>query len=120
MSSDSILSWDEVQRMALPANATMLIPPTPDPAELEAITSGAPEQRPHWLEDEFQTAPKSQQVIDPDANRAAAERAEYGHPAVRLLANLVAVNAVLEYAQTPAKKDEEEQPIPPKVEPDPK
>jgi hypothetical protein len=123
MSGDTFLSWDEVHRMALPANATILIPPTPDPAELVALSSGAPEQKPDWLDDAFQSGANGSQAvtIDPDANRAAAERSEYGDPAVRMLANMIAVNAVLEYALTPAiKAEKDEKPIPAKSRPEQK
>jgi hypothetical protein len=117
MSQGTFLSWDEMQHLALPPNSAMLIPPTPDPLELAELSAGVPEQRPDWLDDAFQGEPKvalNEQpntdavIIDPDANRAAAERAEYGDPAVRLLANLIAMNAALEYAQTPPKEEDEE------------
>src|SRR5262245_28922072 len=102
--ADSIyLSWEEMQQLALPPNTTMLVPPPPEPVDVPALAAGPP-PRHDWLDDAF-VAPaghRSDTLPDnPDANRAAAERAEYGPAEVRLLANLIAFNAMLQYAQSP-------------------
>ena len=94
------LSWEEAQRLALPPNTTMLIPPTPDAVEVPALAAAAP-PNPDWLD-------------DPDAERAAAEREQYGPAPLRVLANVITVNALLQYAQAPPKKnDEEKRQLPP-------
>jgi hypothetical protein len=130
MSDGMYLSWEEVQRLALPPNTTMLIPPLPEQIDVPALDSGSP-PRPDWLEDGFvgeQGLPvsdishhSSNAPADPEAERAAiadAERAKYGPGAVRLLANMIAMNALIEYANSPAKKeDEEPKPLP--ADPDP-
>ncbi len=111
MGDGSYLSWEEVQRLALPPNAAMLIPPPPEPLETAAPGAGPPHSKPDWLDDiNFPDSPKpaDSAPIDPEANRAAAERAEYGPGPIRFLANLIAFNAVLEYAKSPPKKDEDE------------
>src|SRR5207249_8055796 len=100
MAEGTYLSWDEVQRLALPPDATMLVPPQPEPAEVFAPAAGPPPPRPVWLEDAFVAQPivPTAEPLDPAAARAAAERAEYGPGPVRFLANLIPFNALLEYA----------------------
>jgi len=82
----------------------MLIPP-PEPADVTVLTERPPLAPPEWLDDGA--------FVDPDAQRAAIEREQYGSGPVRLLTSLIAVNAVLEYAHSPAKKDDEKKPRPP-------
>ncbi len=113
MSDGTFMSWQEMQYLCLPPNSAMLVPPPLDPAEIEALSAGAPGQRPEWLDDEFQVQPlsnvptteQSAQPFDPEANEAAAQRAEYGEPAVRLLANAIAVGALLEMTRVEPKHD---------------
>src|SRR5436190_14134734 len=51
MSDGSYLSWEEVQRLMLPPNATMLVPPPPPaPVEVPALAAGPP-PKPDWLDD---------------------------------------------------------------------
>lgn len=105
MSDDHVMTWEEMQRLALPPNSTMLVPPPPDVVEVPALAAGPP-PKPDWLDDGFTAG---EITIDPDANRAAAEREEHGPGAVRLLANMIAVGAVLEYANSPPKKEDDEE-----------
>lgn len=127
MSDGTFMSWQEMQNLCLPPNSAMLVPPPPDPAELEALSAGAPGQRPVWLDDAFQTAPAlseqqaelSIQPIDPVANEAAAQRAKYGEPAVRLLANAITAGAILELTRAePSKEEAENRQFPEQDEPD--
>ena len=108
ISDGSYLSWEEVQRLMLPPNATMLVPPPPpEPAEVPALASGPP-PKPDWLDDGYVgVQPASNLTITPQEARSAAEKAEHGPALVRILANAVAVNAVLEYANSPATKDDD-------------
>lgn len=124
MAEGTFLSWEEVQRLALPPNAAMLIPPTPEP-EVPALAAGPPSKA-DWLDDGFiaesmlKAADPNVVPVDPDAERAAAASPDQLPGPVRLLANLIAYNAVLEYATSPRKKDdEEEQQIPSKPRDDP-
>src|SRR5580700_6611736 len=98
MSDSTYRSWEEVQRLVLPPNATMLIPPLPEQIDVPVLDSGSA-PNPDWLESGFAGA-SAAVVVDPshhsasapanpDAERAAkaeAERAKYGPGAVRLLA----------------------------------
>src|SRR5262245_39417110 len=106
MADGSYLSWEEVQRLMLPPNATMLIPPPPpDPAEVAALAAGPPPKR-DWLDDDYSAGvlpPKNDLRITEDEARSAAEKAEHGPAVTRLLANVIAVNAVINYAQSPPK-----------------
>lgn len=116
MTDGTFMSWQEMQLLCLPPNSAMLVPPPPDAAELEAMSAGAPGQRPEWLDDAFQMAPTAEpssrepekpvQPIDLAANEAAAQRAEYGEPAVRLLANAIAMGALLEMTQLQPKPEQ--------------
>src|SRR5258708_7516696 len=81
MSDSTFLSWEEAQRLMLPPNATMLVPPALEPAEVPALAAGPPPARAEWLDDAF---------ADPAAARAAAEQVEYGPGPVRMLANVIA------------------------------
>ena len=112
MTDGTYLSWEEAHRLALPPNTAMLMPP-PKPLEVAVLAAGPPLGRPDWLDDDFQAVPATQTVEDADANRAAAERAEYGPGPVRLLANVIAFNALREFAASPREDDEDdEQPSP--------
>ncbi|MFL5339289.1 MAG: hypothetical protein ACJ8F7_03900 [Gemmataceae bacterium] len=115
MSDGTILSWEEAQRLMLPPNSTMLVPPI-DAPEVPVLAAAPP--RPDWLDDAYVADPKVQ-PHDSAAEQAAAERAEYGPGPVRLLANLIAVNAVLEVALTPRRKEEKApRDLPPEPRPD--
>jgi hypothetical protein len=110
MSGATFLSWEEAQRLMLPPNATMLVPPPAlENAEVPALAASPPPARAEWLDDAF---------ADPAAARAAAEEVEYGPGPVRMLANVIAVNALLEYALSPPKKDEEKKRHPAEARPD--
>ena len=116
MSDGTILSWEEAQRLMLPPNSTMLVPPI-DAPEVPVLSAAAP-PRPDWLDDAYVADPNVKPQ-DPAAEQAAAERAEYGPGPVRLLANVIAVNAVLEVALSPRRKeDEEPRKLPPEPLPD--
>ena len=118
---------------AIPPNTTVLISPPPEPIDVPSLVSGRP-PHPEWLEDGYvgEHGPNvadanhraDQSTNDPEAERAAiaeAERAKYGPGGVRLLAHLITMNALIEYAHSPAKKDDEEQkPLPTEPEPDAK
>jgi hypothetical protein len=117
MSDGTVLSWAEVQMLALPPDATMLVPPPVESAEVVAPAGGPPVQHRDWLDDAFAAAP-APVAVDPAAAQAAAERAEYGPGPVRFLANLITFNALLERAQTPAKAGDDEH-RPAKTEPPP-
>jgi hypothetical protein len=143
MSGGNFLSWDEMQRLALPPNTAMLVPPPPELTEVPALAAGPPKPQPDWLDDAFVANadsaapveplalntptvadPSAQRLVpqDPDAERAAAERAEYGPGPVRLITNLITVNALLEFAQSPRKEEDEEERPPrklPETEPKP-
>ncbi len=82
-----ILSWEEVQKLALPPDAAMLVPPSPSD-NVPALTT-APSGLPDWLTEE-----------DPEAARAAAEREQFGPGPVRLITQLVAVNAIWQAGQS--------------------
>jgi hypothetical protein len=114
MSDGSYLSWEEVQRLMLPPNATMLIPPPPpEPAEVPALAAGPP-PKPEWLDDAYVAGvmpTKNNLAITPEEARSAAEKAEHGPAVVRMLANAIAVGALLEQTQLQPKKEEiEEEP----------
>jgi hypothetical protein len=126
MTQGTYLSWEEMQRLALPPDATMLVPPPFQPADVAALAAGPP--RTDWLDEGFapplsaQRPPTDAVPVDPAAEQAAAERAEYGPGPVRLLSSLIAVNAVLAYAHEPRTQDDEEQPprkLPDEPEPQP-
>ncbi len=110
MSDGSYLSWEEVQRLMLPPNATMLVPPPPPaPVEVPALAAGPP-PKPDWLDDGYAAGvlpPKNDLTITPEEARSAAEKAEHGPAVTRLLANVIAVNALLNLGQSPPKKDDE-------------
>jgi hypothetical protein len=112
MSDASYLSWEEVQRLMLPPNATMLIPPPPpDPAEVSVVGAGGP-PKPDWLDDAYSAGvipPKNDLRITPEEAQSAAAKAEYGPAVTRLLANVIAVNAVLNLGQSPPKLEEDEE-----------
>jgi hypothetical protein len=115
------LSWEEIQRLALPPNATMLIPPPLEQLDVPALSAARPVNT-DWLDDRFasltpqqpperQTGSSAEQKHDEDADRQArseAEKAQYGSGPLRLLTNLIAMNALLEYIQSPSVKDEEQ------------
>ena len=88
-------------------------PPQPEPVEMAALSAGPPPLRPVWLDDAF-VAESATRVtdteVDPAAARAAAERAAYGPGPVRFLANLIAFNALLEYAHSPPKPADQKKP----------
>ena len=110
MAEGTFLSWEEAQRLALPPDATVLIPPQPEPIDMAAQSAGPPRPRPVWLDDAFvaESATRATDTeVDPAAVRAAAERAAYGSGPVRLLANLIAYNALLEYAHSPPRPEDE-------------
>ncbi len=127
MSDSTYQSWEEMQRLVLPPNATLLIPPTPEPIEVPVLDSGSP-PRPDWLE--YGSAADQTVVMDnpahhsvnPEAEKAAiseAERAKHGPALVRLIANAITMNAVLEVATSPRKvEDEEPKPLTEEPEPD--
>jgi hypothetical protein len=121
MAEGTFLSWEEAQRLALPPDATVLIPPQPEPIDMAAQSAGPP-PHPVWLDDAY-VAESATRVtdteVDPAAVRAAAERAAYGPGPVRLLANLIAYNALLEYAHSPPKPADEKKRTT-SVEPEPK
>lgn len=126
MSDGTFMSWQEMQHLCLPPNSAMLVPPPPDQAELESLSAGVPGQRPAWLDDAFQDVPAaklnevelSAKPFDPEANRAAAERAEYGAPEVRLLANAITAGAILELLRAdPAEEEPNNRQIPEDEEP---
>src|SRR5262249_55478655 len=99
ISDGSYLSWEEVQRLMLPPNATMLVPPPPpEPAEVPALASG-PGPKPDWLDDPAH----SNLTITPEEAKSQAEQAEHGPAALRLVANAIAINAMFEYAQSPVR-----------------
>ena len=112
MSDGSYLSWEEVQRLMLPPNATMLIPPPPpEPAEVPALAAGPP-PKPDWLDDAYGASalpPKNNLTITPEEARSAAEKAEHGPAIPRLLANVITVNAILNLGQTSPKKNDDEE-----------
>ncbi len=110
MSQGAFLSWDEMQRMALPANATLLIQSPTEPVEVACLAVGPSNPHPDWLDDgSFASSQTADSVpIDSAAARSAAEQAEYGSGPVRLIANLIAYNAVLEYALSPRKEEKKE------------
>lgn len=114
MAEGTFLSWEEAQRLALPPDATVLIPPQPEPLDMAAQSAGPP-PRPVWLDDAFVPEPATR-AIDTDADsaaaRAAAESAAYGPGPVRFLANLIAFSALLEYAHSPPKPTDEKKSVP--------
>src|SRR5262245_2074965 len=114
MTDGTYLSWEEVQRLMLPPNASMLIPPPPpEPADVPALAAGPP-PKPDWLDYGTSALPtsalpsKSNLTITPEEARSAAEKAEHGPAIPRLLANVIAVNAVLNLGSAPQKKEDEE------------
>jgi len=110
MSQGAFLSWDELQRMALPANTTILIQSPTDPVEVSCLAVGPSNPHPDWLDDASFTCSQNagSAPIDSATARSAAEQAEYGSGPVRLIANLIAYNAVLEFALSPRKEEEKE------------
>jgi hypothetical protein len=110
ISDGSYLSWEEVQRLMLPPNATMLVPPPLDPpADVPALTGPPP--KPDWLEDGYVGVqpPHSNLTITPEEAHSAAEKAKHGDAVVRILANAITVNAVLEFANSPRKAETEDE-----------
>lgn len=113
----TFLSWEQMQAMQLPPNTTMLVPPPP-PADVTVPTAPPPEGAPEWLDDSYYAPtpiPVVERIVSPTAGadesaqgRAAAEKEEYGDPALRLMTSLIATNALLERIQTPAPKKSEE------------
>ncbi|MCX7701727.1 MAG: hypothetical protein N2039_12695 [Gemmataceae bacterium] len=84
-----ILSWEEAQQLMLPPEATMLVPPTVGD-EVPGLTN-APSSLPDWLTED-----------DPEAAQAAAEREQYGPGPIRLLTQLVTMNALGQAVQSAA------------------
>jgi hypothetical protein len=111
MAEGTFLSWEEMQRLALPPNTAMLIPPLPEPEEVACLAAGPPHAHPDWLDDGLYTesSPTStatRQLQDDNSDPAPGD----GVPGpVRLIANLITVNALLEYAYGPHKKPDDEE-----------
>jgi len=116
--SSTFLSWEQVQQMQLPPNTTVLVPPPP-PADLTVIGAPPPPTgTPEWLDDGYQSTPAVpvvERIVsppagpdDPEAARSAAEREKYGDPALRMMAGLIATNALLERAQSQPEQKKKE------------
>src|SRR5262249_59340505 len=58
MSQGTYLSWEEMQRLALPPDATMLVPPPFQPADVAALAAGPP--RTDWLHEGLAPPPAAQ------------------------------------------------------------
>jgi hypothetical protein len=95
MSGGSFLSWEEAQRLMLPPNSTMLVPPVAEPAEVPVLASNPPTP-PDWLDD-----PSLAQAGSPSEDSS-----ENGP--LRFLANVITINALLDYALSPPPAEEEE------------
>jgi len=96
MSAGSFLSWEEAQRLMLPPNSTMLVPPVAEPAEVPVLASSPP-ARPDWLDD-----PSLAQAGSPRVDTSS----ENGP--LHFLANVIAINALLDYALSPPPAEVEE------------
>jgi hypothetical protein len=114
MLSDTYISWAEVQRLALPANATILIPPTPEPDELVGLSGGAPGKQPSWLDDGFYgdsgagvASEHQAPSVRADTGPTTPER-DSDEEKVRMLMQMIAVNALLECGYAPQRNDDEE------------
>jgi len=129
MSSSAFLSWEDMQRLAYPPETIVLVPPPPlESMDMVTSVAGPPKAGHEWLNDisfseihdpgtdrmptnsaRVSSASPDPQAIptDPNAERAAAETAEYGPGPVRFLASAIAAGAVLEYLHTPPKKDDD-------------
>jgi hypothetical protein len=106
-----MLSWEEVHQVMLPPDATWLVP-TAIPDDVPFL-SNRPASPPDWLTDD-----------DPDAARADAELEQLGPGPIRLVTQVVAVNALWQAAQSlacqPSPKSEDEKiPPPPRLSPTP-
>jgi hypothetical protein len=91
----TILSWEDAQQLMLPPDASVLIPP--HLIDDVPVVSNRPGTLPDWLTDE-----------DPEALRAAIEREQFGPGPVRLLTQVVAVNALWQAAESLRQKPEED------------
>lgn len=116
--SSTFLSWEQVQQMQLPPNTTVLVPPSP-PTVLTLSDASPPLSGfPEWLDDGYQSVPAIpiiDRIVsppvgpdDPQAAQSAAEREEYGDPALRMMAGLIATNALLERVQAPPEEKKKE------------
>src|SRR5262245_41076345 len=121
MPEGTFLSWDEVQRLALPPDATMLVPPPPEPAEVSQTAAGPPPSA-DWLDDQFvadtTAATVEPQHSDAPPDSATTENASRRHGPMRVIDNLLVINALLDWARTPAKAKEEKKSLPPEPKPD--
>lgn len=82
-----ILLWEDAQRLMLPPEASMLVPMPP--ADDFPDLTNAPSSPPDWLTED-----------DPEAALAAAEREQFGPGPIRLITQVITLNAIGQLGQS--------------------